>query len=194
MRWLVVVIAAVLAAAILVPAGGIGASLMLENQDAFCSACHTEPEATYYQQSTQSRAVTLAAFHTQNQTACIDCHSGGGTLGRAEGLQQGAHDLAQYLSGTYHRPAITTNPLGDDSCAICHADVFAHAPRGGSRSMNGHYHYYLPQWQAVDTQAAHCTSCHPAHTQGLESLQFMAQGQVAQLCDECHTALSGRIR
>jgi predicted CXXCH cytochrome family protein len=144
--------------------------------------------------STQPKAVTLAAFHTPRRTACIDCHSGGGIFGRAEGLQQGAHDLAQFLSGTYHRPAITTNPLGDDSCVKCHANTIARAQRGGSRGMNGHFHFYLPQWQAVDTQAAHCTSCHPAHTRGLESLQFMAQGQVARLCEECHTALSGRVR
>ncbi len=174
--------------------GGIGVSLALENQDAFCAACHTEPEVTYYQQSTQPSAVTLAAFHTSKQTACIDCHSGSGTFGRAEGLQQGAHDLILYLGGAYHKPAVTTNPQGDDTCTKCHANVLAGTAARGNRSTNGHYHFYLAQWQAADPNAAHCTTCHTAHTQGLDGLQFMSQGKVAQQCDNCHTALSGRAR
>lgn len=174
--------------------GGVGVSLALENQDAFCAACHTEPEATYYQQSTQASAVTLAAFHTSKQTACIDCHSGSGPFGRAEGLQQGAHDLMLYLGGAYHKPAVTTNPPGDDTCTKCHANVIATTPARGNRSINGHYHYYLARWQVADPNAARCTTCHTAHTQGLDGLQFMSQGKVAQQCDNCHTALSGRVQ
>ena len=79
--------------------GGVGVSLALENQDAFCASCHTEPEASYYQQSTQPNPGTLAAFHTQKETACIDCHSGSGILGRSAGLTQGAQDLMAFLSG-----------------------------------------------------------------------------------------------
>jgi predicted CXXCH cytochrome family protein len=176
--------------------GGVGVSLALENQDAFCASCHTEPEVTYYRQSTQANPATLAAFHTQKQTACIDCHSGGGVLGRSLGLAQGAQDLMSYLSGDYHRPAITTNPLGDDSCTKCHSNIFSRANRrGGGESRNGHYHYFLARWQAADpNHAAHCTTCHTAHTTGLDGLQFMNQGKVAQVCDRCHTALGGRIR
>ncbi len=173
--------------------GGTGLALVLENQDAFCAACHTQPEQAFYEQSRQPSAATLAALHTQKQTACIDCHSGSGTLGRAVGLSQGAHDLFAYLSGTYNKPAVTTNPLGDDTCLNCHGDVVKERP-GAALELNGHYHVFLTRWQSVDPNAAHCTTCHTAHSKGLESLQFMAQGQVARVCDDCHTALSGDIR
>ena len=193
MRKLLFALTLVLVIAVVVAIGGLGVALALENQDAFCTSCHTEPEVTFYQQSIQERASTLAAFHRQKQTACIDCHSGAGIFGRRQGLQQGAHDLASFLSGNYNQPAITTNPLGDDSCIKCHLDAFAER-RTESRAMNGHYHSFLPRWQSVDQNAARCTSCHSAHTKGLESLAFMAQGKVARVCDDCHTALSGDIR
>ncbi len=192
MRSLLVTALIVVGGAFVLATGGVGVALALENQDAFCASCHTQPEVTYYQQSTQAQPATLAALHTQKKTACIDCHSGGGLLGRSKGLQQGGHDLLNYLAGTYHRPAITTDPLGDESCVKCHADVLAQAPKGVSRAMNGHYHVFLPRWQKVDPNAAHCATCHSAHTQGVESLAFMTQGPVGQVCDQCHAALSGR--
>lgn len=170
--------------------GGVGVALALENQDAFCAVCHTEPEVKYYQQSVQSKPGTLAAFHTQKQTACIDCHSAGGVLGRGAGLRQGTHDLAAFLNGAYHRPAITTNPLGDDSCLKCHTNTMTRR-RGDNRAMNGHYHAFLSRWQSQDPNAGHCTTCHSAHSQGVESLQFMNEGQVARACDACHVALGG---
>ena len=146
-----------------------------------------------YQQSVQPEPTTLAAYHAGKGTACIDCHSGSGAFGRAVGLEQGAHDLAAYLSGDYHKPAVTTNLLGDPACLKCHANLPA-TSQGADESMNGHYHRYLAQWQAIDPNAAHCTTCHSAHTKGLDGLQFMAQGKVAQVCNSCHQALSGRVR
>ncbi len=170
--------------------GGVGVALALENQDAFCAACHTEPEVRYYQQSIESNPTTLAAFHTQKQTACIDCHSASGLLGRGAGLSQGAHDLASFLSGAYNRPAITTSPLGDDSCLKCHTNAVAQRS-DQTEAMNGHYHAFLPRWQAQDPNAGHCTTCHTAHSQGAANLQFMNEGQVAKVCDACHVALGG---
>jgi hypothetical protein len=173
--------------------GGVGIALALENQDAFCAACHTEPEQVYYQESRQSVPSTLAAFHAQEKTGCIDCHSGSGIFGRSVGLQQGAHDLSAFLSGSYNRPAVTTNPLKDESCLKCHSNVIAQ-PRAVPRAMNGHYHAFLQRWQSLDPNAARCTTCHITHSKGSASLHFMAQGKVALVCDGCHTALSGDIR
>jgi hypothetical protein len=191
MAKLFLLLAAVVVSVFVLAFGGIGVSLALENQDPFCASCHTEPEGTYYQQSMQSNPGTLAAFHREKQTACIDCHSGGGIQGRSEGLAQGAQDFAAFLSGSYRHPAITTNPLSDDSCLKCHQDV-TQSRRSGSRATNGHYHFFLARWQAADPQAARCITCHTAHTNGLDGLQFMNQGKVARACDDCHTALGGR--
>jgi predicted CXXCH cytochrome family protein len=180
--------------------GGVGASLALENQDTFCASCHTEPESKYYQQSLQADPGTLASFHTQKETKCIDCHSGGGPLGRALGLEQGSDDLALYLSGNYKRPAITSNPLGDDSCLKCHTEVLFRGRRSpspiqdpvqarGNRANDGHYHQFLQRWQANDARAGHCVDCHTSHTDGPSNTGFMTSSPVQPVCDSCHRAL-----
>ncbi|MBI3913936.1 MAG: NapC/NirT family cytochrome c [Chloroflexi bacterium] len=178
---------------ILLGVGGVGGALALENQDAFCATCHTEPEVTFYQRSIQEKKVDLAAYHTAERTRCIDCHSGSGAWGRLIGLQQGAHDLAAFVSGTYRHPAITTNPIGDDTCLQCHPQTLVRPP-GASRSGTGHYHYFLPQWQGEDSHAARCVNCHTGHEPGIDRLKFMQQGKVGEKCDECHTALSGKVK
>ncbi len=177
---------------------GVGGVIALESQDAFCASCHTEPEATYFQRSLQEKKVDLASFHSPQNTRCIDCHSGGGGAGgRLKGLQQGARDLAAFVSGNYHRPAITTNPLGDESCTQCHTKILERkqeSRKASGMGLLGHYHFYLLQWQAEDKDAARCITCHPSHTTGLASLQFMPQGKVGAQCDLCHTALSGKVK
>ncbi len=180
---------------------GVGGSLLLENQDSFCASCHTEPEVKYYQQSVQANVTTLASFHAQKQTMCIDCHSGGGPLGRAQGLQQGLSDLVIYWSGNYHKPAITSNPLGDDSCLKCHPEVLTRGRRSppsqiqdpvqarGSRANDGHYHQFLQRWQTADPRAGHCINCHTSHTDGPAYVGFMTAAPVQQVCDDCHQKL-----
>lgn len=181
--------------------GGIAVSISLENQNSFCASCHTEPESKYYQQSLQPNSVNLAAFHIQKQTLCIDCHSGGGPLGRAQGLEQGIDDLILYESGNYKKPAITSNPLGDDSCLKCHSEVLARGRRSppspiqnpvqarGNRANDGHYHQFLQRWQTVDARAAHCVNCHTSHTDGGSNVGFMAADPVSEVCDGCHRVL-----
>ena len=55
----------------------------------------------------KTNVTTLASFHNQKQTNCIDFHSGGSPLGRAPELQQGIDDLLIYWSDNYHQHAIT---------------------------------------------------------------------------------------
>ena len=173
--------------------GGIGVALALENQDSFCASCHTEPETTFHQRSIQIKSPDLAAYHTKQNTHCIDCHTPSGLLGRASGLRQGVHDLANFIRGNYHSPAVTTNPLGDDACVKCHTKIYDRPPGSGKAGMN-HYHFYLLQWKESSTNAASCIDCHAPHALAQESLKFMNQGKVGQLCEDCHTALSGVIR
>ena len=193
MRKLGIVAIALICITFGLPLVGIGGALLLENQDSFCAACHTEPETTYYDQSIKPSPVTLAAYHTQQKINCIDCHNGAGTFGRLSGLQQGAHDLLAFLSGTYRHPAITTNPLGDPACVKCHEHITNESSTGKNVVMNGHYHTYLPLWKTTDSQSALCGACHAAHIKGLEGLAFMSQGKVGTVCENCHTALGGKI-
>ncbi len=163
--------------------GGTAYALQLENRDEFCASCHTQPETQFYQQSLDKNLVTLAAFHTQKQVRCIDCHSGGGIFGRSEGLSQGTQDLLSYYSGNYHRPAITTNKLGDDSCTKCHSEVFA------ARDFNNHFHFFLPQWQGLDANAGHCVDCHTSHSTGDPSQGYLSAPVVTTVCQNCHGAV-----
>lgn len=157
-----------------------------ENHDAFCASCHTQPEVQYYQQSLDEQPATLAAFHAQEGVRCIDCHSGGSKFGRAEGLQQGAQDLIAYYSGHYHDPAITTSKLSDDSCTKCHADVTT------GRSFNNHFHIFLPRWQNVDPNAAHCIDCHTSHPAASSSQAYLTETTVTTVCRHCHAVLAER--
>ncbi|MDE3091260.1 MAG: NapC/NirT family cytochrome c [Chloroflexota bacterium] len=172
--------------AVFLAAGGTAYAINLENQDAFCASCHTEPESKYLEQSLDKNTRNLAAFHTQKTVRCIDCHSGGGIFGRATGLTQGAQDLMAYQSGNYHAPAITLSKLGDDSCTKCHADTMTR------RDFNNHFHLYLSEWQASDPNAAHCVDCHVAHPVGDPTQQFLTVKTVQTICQDCHNALGAR--
>lgn len=171
--------------ALVTAAGGTAYALNLENRDAFCASCHTEPESQFYQNSSQTPSTTLAAFHFQKNVRCIDCHSGSGVFGRLQGLEQGAQDLIAYESGNYRHPAITTNPLGDGSCLKCHAEVTR------NNSFNNHFHVFLAQWQSIDSNAAHCVDCHTSHSAAQEAQGYLTVATVQQECQACH-AVAGR--
>ncbi len=198
-RW-IVIIAVVAILAVIVPVGGTYAALRMEESDAFCASCHTQPELDYYQQEQSSQAATLAAFHAhtpKGDVRCIDCHSGTGTFGRASGLEQGAHDLLAYLSGHYHSPAITTNPLSDASCIKCHADVLPAKVITRAEDVNSiqsHFHDFYPYWHQQDPNAASCEDCHTSHTTGLSGDQFINNGATAKVCDACHAAIAGKVQ
>ncbi|MBI3244723.1 MAG: cytochrome c3 family protein [Chloroflexi bacterium] len=156
----------------------------LEDNDAFCASCHTQPESTFYQRS-QSAAMDLASAHAAKDVTCIQCHSGAGVTGRLNGMMVGAGDLAAFTSGQYHKPAIVTVPISDANCIKCHADVTQ------TRDFNRHFHAFLPRWQALDPQAATCVSCHQAHTTtGQAQLVFLERVTTTAVCQQCH-AFSG---
>jgi predicted CXXCH cytochrome family protein len=172
--------------AVIVAAGTTAYALDRENHDAFCPSCHTQPEAQYYQQSLEQHQTTLAAFHTHEGVRCIDCHSGGGTFGRAKGLTQGAQDLLAYYRGNYHDPAISTSKLSDDSCIKCHADVTS------GRNFNNHFHIFLSRWQAVDPNAARCADCHLSHPAANSAQTYLVETTVTAVCRDCHAAIGER--
>ena len=175
---------AAVAAVLLVTAGagGVAYGLSLEEHSDFCASCHTEPESTYVARARQPIPPDLASVHAAKNVRCIDCHGGAPPLDRLAGLSQGAHDYLLYLSGNYHHPAVTTNPLPDANCVKCHGDLFA------SRAIQNHWHYYLPAWQrALGARAASCVTCHNSHTTAQGSVvKFVPDTRINPICQSCH--------
>jgi len=166
----------------LIVAGVVSAGAMqFENRDSFCASCHTEPESGYYQREAAA-PVDLASFHATKNTRCIDCHSGKGYPGREAALILGARDLLAFVSKHYTQPAPLTQPISDIHCLKCHSDVTT------KRDFNNHFHVFLSQWQAQDSNAAGCVDCHESHiTTGDVSIAFLNQGDTRQVCNSCHS-------
>lgn len=193
-RWLILITPLLLLAV-----AGTTAGVQLENRDAFCASCHTEPESTYYQRSLTlpSDLASAHAFVDSAEVRCIDCHSGIGALGRAHSLAQGGWDLVRYLSGIYQQPAQTTNPIGDAGCLKCHT------PPGGvpasdyavpfASSEHYHFAHYLDEWAARDPDPyGTCAFCHLAHTEGTTpEMHFTPSVATSDGCNDCHRDLSG---
>ncbi len=183
-RWLLL-IPALFALAAVVAVAGLASAIQVENHDAFCASCHTEPESEYYQRSL-SAPVDLASAHTAKDVACIQCHSGPGTGGRLQAISSvAAPDLFAYLGGKYRKPAVVTVPIGDDHCLKCHAEVTSR------QDFNNHFHAFLPRWQAQAPQeAATCIDCHQAHvTGGLRDVAFLEETHTVAVCQHCHASI-----
>src|SRR5574341_2130323 len=95
----------------------------MEENDAFCASCHTQPESTYFNRSQAAQAVDVASFHHGQSVRCIDCHSGSGLVGRMGGMLVGAGDLLAFVTHTAQQPAPLTVPIRDENCLKCHADT-----------------------------------------------------------------------
>ena len=164
----------------------------VEENDAFCASCHSQPEVTYVQRAASAGAVDLASAHARLaqdhanavDTRCIDCHAGPGLVGRLGAMSQGARDAVRWFSGTSRQPALMTVPIADANCLKCHADVPSVA------GFDSHFHRHLARWQQVDAAAATCASCHTSHTtDGNANIGFLQQQRTLILCNQCHTAL-----
>lgn len=155
--------------------------MQLENNDAFCTSCHTEPETTFYNRTQAATAVDLSSFHAGQETRCIDCHSGEGLNGRLHAMALGGGDAFKYIKGNYPQPAPLTQSIGDGNCLKCHQDVVT------SNQQNSHYHVFLADWQKNDPAAASCVDCHQSHhTDGEERLVYLNKEHTVALCNQCH--------
>ena len=187
-HWSLLVVVGALVAMALVFFG----ATQLEENDAFCASCHSEPESTYFGRTQSKKSVDLASLHAHlnrtnpntTPTRCIDCHAGPGFVGRAHSLSIGARDLAKWISGSAIQPASTTQPLDDANCLKCHANT---ATESG---FDKHFHRYMARWQAQDAAAGRCISCHTSHTtDGNSAIGFLQQQRSLVVCDQCHAAL-----
>lgn len=164
----------------------------LEEADAFCASCHSQPEATYVARTQTPSAIDLASWHAMlahsrpqlADTRCIDCHAGPGVLGRASALALGARDAFKWFTGTSSQPSRSTFPISDANCLKCHATVSA------ASGFDNHFHHELARWQRADATAATCATCHTAHTtDGNTSVRFLTQSRAQGECKRCHVAL-----
>lgn len=165
---------------VLIPLLGF-TGIQLENHDQFCTSCHTEPESTYVDRSHMQTAVDLASFHSNENTRCIDCHSGEGLNGRLHAMTVGGSDLLKFVSNNYSQPAPLSHPISDDKCLKCHDGIF------NQRSFDNHFHAFLPKWQQISDTASTCVDCHQSHTtNNSPQLAFLSEQQTVQNCNQCH--------
>ena len=95
----------------------------------------------------------------------------------------GARNAALWFSGTAQQPAPLVFPIGDANCLKCHQDAV-------KQTDPNHFHIYLPQWQAVDANAATCVSCHGGHnTDGDATIALVNQTRMEQVCNACHSIM-----
>ena len=185
---------AIPALAIFLFGGGITLAVQLENQDSFCASCHTEPETTFYSRSLENPSDLASSHaHTELNVRCIDCHSGEGINGRISSLQQGARDLAVYLSGEFEQPATSHNPVGNEGCTKCHTPDAPDVVSLTNIDSQSHYHLasYLMEWDLRSPQPiGTCVICHTAHDQSTSAEDHFTP-PTNQVCEDCHRDLSG---
>lgn len=166
---------------------------LLEEQDAFCAACHTVPEETYFNRATTaltdpSAPVTdLSTRHYDLAQAsdvrfqCISCHRGTSTLeDRVQTLALGLRDTLIFVSGqadpTIEKTRVDQAALVNSACISCHETTLL-----TYRDTQNHYHNLLPQTAKLLAAGRQmigqntglpgpmgsvkitCTNCHPAH-------------------------------
>lgn len=194
-------LAGIVALGVVLAVGGFVYAAHQESNDAFCSSCHTQPESTFYQRSTDPQAVDLASYHTAQQTRCIDCHSGQGIGGRVQAELLGARNAAAWYTSHAVQPAQLTFPIPDANCLKCHQNVVqrGYQPkqnvsiigrRGGEEAGPNHWHEQLARWQSKSANAATCTSCHSGHTtDGSATTGFENAQTTRAVCNACHQQL-----
>lgn len=179
-RWPRLVLIYTIVAAAMLGGGGLVAA-HLEDDNAFCASCHTQPETTFFARTQAQLPVDLASAHATERVTCIACHSGAGVSGRVAAMSLGAHDLGAYLINDYHSPAAPTVRIDDANCLKCHGDLPAKA------GFNNHFHRFLAQWQKLDAHAATCVDCHSAHATGGDSREaFLLRAPTVAVCQRCH--------
>ncbi len=162
--------------------------MVLEQNNEFCAACHTEPEVTYVNRIRQAQqdgvASTLAVAHalaTEERPGgvrCIDCHGGVGFKGRAEGLLLAFRDAYAFVTGDFEQPAKMDKPLPDAVCIRCHQTW------ADDRSFENHFHWFFLE-EGAPTDIG-CVACHVSHQEGNEFEFFISREVVFPQCEACH--------
>jgi predicted CXXCH cytochrome family protein len=183
---LAIVLAVLVALAVVLTAGGFTFAASQEQRDPFCASCHTQPESTFYTREGATVSDLASSHHGKEGVRCIDCHSGTGIQGRVQAELLGAHNALAWYTGTAVQPAKLTKPIADENCVKCHADISA------ARTMQNHFHFFLPEWQKRDPNAAKCVTCHDGHaTDGRQDIAWLNEQRTVAVCQRCHAVLGG---
>jgi hypothetical protein len=164
----------------------------LEQDDAFCTACHLPSGVPLHEEKAldfRARpAVSLAVAHAaagNEQRAdgafrCIDCHGGTGFAGRARVKLLSARDALVYVTGRFAEPEAMRWPLRDEDCRRCHADFAAAENAWDAPGFHG-----LPVHNRE--LGVGCVECHLAHDRGgLAERDFLHPQPVRAQCARCH--------
>jgi predicted CXXCH cytochrome family protein len=173
--------------AVVMAAGGFGFAASMEENNAFCASCHTQPESTYFARFQAAAPADLASQHNAKAVKCIDCHSGPGTPGRISAMLEGANNAVKFYTRSYTQPAVLRGTYPNDNCLKCHQVVLT------PTDMNNHWHSFLPQLQAAaPTTTVRCAACHTTHaTDGDVQLMWLNQTKTEAVCQSCHNVLRG---
>lgn len=90
----------------------------------------------------------------------------------------GALNALKWYTGTAVQPALLASPIGEVNClkyhqSVTHRGYYAKEQitildglsverEGGDEASTGHWHVFLTRWQAADSKAASCATCHSA--------------------------------
>lgn len=212
-RWFSLRSLLVAAVAALALFGGfiLGAS-KLEEQNAFCTACHTVPEQTYFNRAQQAQLAEnrqiadLASDHFVEDPnfRCIDCHRGDQSLSdRAVTFRLGAEDALIFVSGqadpALEKSTAAQPDLLNRACIQCHASDILEP------GFNNHFHNRLLASYTLQTQngvtgldsqkfgtVITCTDCHRTHVHmesGVSRRFLDVEGVVYPACVDCHRQL-----
>ncbi len=190
-RQRLLVIALGILAAVLGGGGGLAVGLTLEENNDFCSSCHTQPEYDFVKRSNikdPHEVSDLATRHivpvkTQEALKCISCHGGVNLADRVTtALELGALDTIKFVADDFKQPAKLTHPLPNEYCLQCHVKEVE------KKGFDNHFHNEMEKPKAPQLN---CTSCHVAHSEADELSKFVNRQVAFPLCNECHKVLGG---
>ncbi|MCX6030909.1 MAG: multiheme c-type cytochrome [Chloroflexi bacterium] len=145
--------------------------LLFQQQQPLCQNCHPD-EYAVWKNSVHAKATLDPEFQaqlskSQNQQACLQCHTTGFDSGSGKFLSEGV--TCEACHGPYKEghPAGQTMKLpmeSVDTCRMCHQTAFQ-------------------EWEKTKhaEQKIECFDCHQAHTQGVRT------GSPEKLCAACHS-------
>lgn len=169
--------------------GGVfGAGMLvtdhLEEDNAFCIACHLHEQKYTQFHPVQGQQITLAAAHNlqgDEEVKCIDCHIGATFTDKLVVKAIAARDTFMYVVGAFQEPTTLRYALGSRTCLKCHLDG-GQKPEQENAFHNAASHANMP---------ITCYECHTVHPVARLETRFLQQQTVQPLCDRCHKEMEG---